>query len=204
VLVVSVNANAADDDDQPSPAEETDEDAAQTPEPNSPAALAARRLQRFKSRVGHAKVPTDVTPKDMRQWAFADVCKRLINNEINDTVRARNGVLEDDDRFIYSQLFNFHYADGAKMLTVGGIIYTKGEEAHFREAMFDNLPFVRTNGDAYSIEVPNLTYREIRSLEKQMPCAEGTALKALGVPADDTQKYARVYRYFPTFAETEV
>lgn len=203
VLVISVNANPVDDEAE-SPADASETVQAEATGPNSPAARVARRLERFKGRVGHAKVPTDVTPKDMRQWKFADVCKRIVTNEINDTIRARNGVLEDDDRFMYSQLFNFHYADGAKMLTVGGIIYTKGEEPHFRAAMFDKLSFVRSNDDAYSIEVPNLTYREIRSLEKQMPCAEGSILKAPGVPFEDTQKYARVYRYFPTFAETDV
>jgi hypothetical protein len=203
VLVISVNANAGDDENDPS-TESIEGQPTEATESNSPAARAARRLERFKGRVGHAKVPTDVTAKDMRQWLFADACKRIVTNEINGTIRARNGVLEEEDRFIYSQLFNIHYADGAKMLTVGGIIYTKGEEPHFREAMFDGLPFVCTNGDAYAIEVPNLTYREIRSLEKQMPCAEGTVLKAPGVPVDDTQRYARVYRYFPTFAETDV
>jgi hypothetical protein len=202
VLVVSVNANAGDDDEAAKEANEEDADA--PAQPNSAATLGALRLQRFKARVGHSKVPTDVTAKDMRQWAFADVCKRIITNEINDTIRARNGVLEDDDRFVYSPLFHLHYADGAKMLTVGGVIYAQGEETHFRAAMFDNLPFVDTGDDAYRIEVPNLTYREIRSLEKQMPCAEGAPLKAAGVPTDDANRYARVYRYFPTFAETDV
>ena len=203
VLVISVNANAGDDERDP-PVEAAESDSGEAADSSSPAARVARRLERFKGKVGHAKVPTDVTAKDMRQWLFAGVCKRIVTNEINDTIRARNGVLEDDDRFMYSPLFNFHYADGAKMLTVGGIIYTKGEEPHYREAMFDTLPFVRNDGQAYSIEVPNLTYREIRNLEKQMPCAEDATLKAPGVPVEDTQKYARVYRYFPTFAETDV
>lgn len=204
VLVVSVNANASDDDAADRASDESAVVQPESDEPKSPAAAAERRLQRFRARVGHTKVPATVTPRDMRKWGIADVSKRIITNEINDTIRARNGALEGEDKVTYSQLFNFHYADRARMLTVGGIIYTLGEEKHYREAMFDSLSFVRINGEAYHIEVPNLTYREIRNLEKQMPCVDETTIKAHGVSLTDIQKYARVYRFFPTFAEADV
>ncbi|MDP9192817.1 MAG: hypothetical protein M3P06_14035 [Acidobacteriota bacterium] len=203
VLVVSVNANVADDDaDEPSADGATGVSVA-SPEAKTPQAAAERRLHKFKSRVGHTKVPATITSKDMRKWGIAEVSKRIITNEITETLRARNGALQSDDRVSYSQLFNFHYADRAKMLTVGGVIYAKREEPRFLQALFEELDFVRMAGDAYSIEVPNLTYREIRSLEKQMPCGVDSALYAPGIPNVDVQKYARVYRFFPTFAETD-
>jgi hypothetical protein len=214
VIVISVNANPGDTDAQGE--DERHNDASETPEPtrpktpkrlkeyNSAAAQANRRFQRFKTRVGHAKVPADVSAKDLRKWGVANICKRIITNEINDTLRARNGTLDDDARMSYAPILNFQYADGAKMLTVGGVIYSAGEEPRFREAEFDLMPFVRLDGEAYKIEVPNLTYREIRSLEKQMPCEQGAVLDAPGIPLADVAKYANVYRFFPTFAETDI
>lgn len=90
------------------------------------------------------------------------------------------------------------------MLTIGGILYDHGQEHLVDHCAFQHLSFVRSDLDPYLIEVPNLTYREIRHLEAQLPAEDFVGLDAPAVPKSDVERFARLYRYFPTFAETEL
>ena len=125
-------------------------------------------------------------------------------NEILETLNERNGARDPDNAIIYKQLFNFHYADGAKMLTVGGLLFDKGQSPQVSLCDFETLPFIRSDDDSYRIEVPCLTYKEIRHLDEQLPVDDCAKLDAHAIPVRDLRKYGRVYRYFPTFAEAEV
>jgi hypothetical protein len=77
---------------------------------------------------------------------------------------------------------------------------------------FEDLCFFRPNyhpredqvDEAYLIAVPNLTYREIRHLDTQLPIEDCRDLKAPAIPEEDLEKYKQIYRYFPTFAEAEI
>ena len=102
----------------------------------------------------------------------------------------------------YQQLFNFHYADGAKMLTVGGILYDEGQQALLEKCAFDQLDFYRPNEDAHEIRAPLLTFKEIRALDAYLP--SDLAGCKVPVPQDDIDEYAQVYRYFPYFTESEL
>jgi hypothetical protein len=72
----------------------------------------------------------------------------------------------------------------------------------------DRLDFLRltlgANTKPCMIEVPKLTYKEIRHLDRQLPRAKRRKLTVPKVPPADIKRYENIYRYFPTFAETEV
>src|SRR5690606_16825591 len=104
--------------------------------------------------------------------------------------------------FQYLQLYNFEYADEAKMLTVGGVIYEAGQAALLAAASFESLPFVKTDEDAFRIEVPKLTYKELHYLQARVPFG-GRIVSEHGVPAPELERYGRLYRYFPIFAPTD-
>ncbi|MBC8234777.1 hypothetical protein H8E77_34970 [bacterium] len=161
-------------------------------------------LKNLKEQVGEEKVPADVSNEYLKDWGKAKVYRRIIKNEIDQTLTQRNGGLEDDKQIIYKQLFNFHYSDGARMLTVGGLLYEKSQVDIVDKCKFQDLPFVRFNDTHYNIEIPSLTYREIRHLDKHLPSENIETLQVSPIPKEDVKKYARVYRYFPTFAETEI
>ena len=164
-----------------------------------------RRLQQLTERVGADKIPSDVDGTDLRGWEEANVDRRIIENEILQTLSERNGGLDSGSKMKYKQLFNFHYADGSKMLTTGGLLYDEGHEDMVNGCGFDRLEFVRASSDTpYLIEVPSLTYREIQHLDSQLPVENHNNLKAQSIPQEDLEKYARVYRYFPTFAEADL
>ena len=164
----------------------------------------AYRINKLKERISHEKIPPDVSERHLREWGLADVSRRIIHNEILSTLSDINGGKETPEKIEYKQLFNFHYQDGAKMLTVGGVIYPATELKTSESCAFEELLFVRTNSDAFEICVPNLTLREMRLLEEKLPTSDSSKIEVANVPAIDIKNYATVYRYFPTFAETEL
>lgn len=160
------------------------------------------RVALLRQRLGDLKVPADVTTPGLAQWGTASAYQRIINNEILERINARNGGLPDDRKFVYRQLFHFNYADGAKMLTVGGIVYEVRQQQTFEKCAFaKHVPYVRTGAQPYLIEVPNLTLRELHYLDSRLPA--GLPMGNF-IPAEDRTKYSRIYRYFPRFAETEI
>jgi hypothetical protein len=166
--------------------------------------VAERRLARLRENVGADAVPLDITATQLRQWGLSDVSRRIINDTIEKGLTIRNGGRRPGTRFKYEQLFHFRYSDNAKMLTVGGVIFDEGEAPKFASAAFDDLSFVRRGAEPYEIDVPKLTFREMRHLDQQLPCATGEDVSSPGVPNDDVANYSKLYRYFPVFTESEV
>ena len=151
-----------------------------------------------------SRIPAEVGAADLDDWGTAKVYRQVIHNEVEQALSDRNGVLDVGHRLTYTQLFNFHYEDGAKMLTVGGLLHAKRHEPSFTRCNFDALSFLRTGDEPCVIEVPNLTYRELRHLDRQLPSEGIPRLRHPGIPRADVTRYSEWYRYFPTFAETEL
>ncbi|MEH1965460.1 O-methyltransferase [Nostoc sp.] len=169
-----------------------------------PSGEASTRLDALKKLVGEERVSPSILEKDLAQWGTAKVLRSIINNEIQETLTDRNGGLQKPAKITYQQLLNFHYADGAKMLTVGGILYSQEQKDKVDNCYFDQLPFVRTQEEEYLIKVPNLTYRELRYLDTQLPVSDISTVSLPGVSSKDIENYSNIYRYFPMFAETDV
>ena len=84
------------------------------------------------------------------------------------------------------------------MLTVRWNLFrNRRPESKFNACSFDELPFVCSGEEAYTIKVPCLTLKEMRHLNAQLPEREGTSLDIPDVPPEDVEAYAKLYRYFP-------
>jgi hypothetical protein len=164
----------------------------------------APRLATLKEWVGEDRVPLDVTERDLAAWGLAKVCRRIALGEVKEAIQSRNGGRSRQSQIAFKQLFNFHYADSAKMLTVGGLLIDRGQEETFDACGFKNLKCYRPDEEPLLIEVPKLTFHEMTDLDRQLPVEGDGVPHASGIPADDAAKYARIYRYFPRFAETEM
>jgi hypothetical protein len=140
----------------------------------------------------------------LRDWGTAGLFRDIITNKIEEILNARNGGASPGNAIHYKQLFHFNYQDGAKMLTVGGVLHDEGQVGHLAASRLDSLEFSRTDEDPFNIDIPNLTYRELRFLDRGFPFTGDLPTNVKGIPAGDVLKYLRVYRYFPTFAQTEV
>jgi hypothetical protein len=163
------------------------------------------RLQRLERRIGSERIPPDLKAKHLAQWGTAAVFARIIKNEIDQRLHARNAAPGNEAcKIAYRQLFHFNYADGAMMLTVGGMIYEKGQAELVGRCAFDNLAFVREDSEPFLIEAPALTYRELRHMDAQLPKAGAGGINAPGVPERDVDNYRLLYRYFPAFTEAEM
>lgn len=160
------------------------------------------RLERLTENVSAEKIPVGLKEKDLAGSNTARTYRRLIHTEIVETLQTRNGGQEDQQHLTYSQVINFHYQDQAPMMTVGGVIYRQAQQETFDSCEFHRLQFYRNEAEEYRIDVPNLTFREIRELDKQLPDAEHLPTLG-GVSEEDIQKYREIYRYFPTFAEAD-
>lgn len=158
------------------------------------------RLTELQNRMGLEKVPVDVEPKDLGGWGTAEVYRRIIQAEIEETLLARNGGLPEGGRISFLPLFHFIYADGPKMLTFGGLLYDKGQEKLVAACEFTEVPFLNPAKHPWRIDVPKLTLRELRYLDAMLPA--GAAAPFL--PNADTEQYSRVYRYFPAFVDAEL
>lgn len=162
-----------------------------------------RRLENLKKNVGENKIPVEINGKHLGGWGTAKVYRRIIQNEISETLNDINGGREKGSRLMYRQLFNFNYSDGAKMLTTGGILYDEGQQNIVEQCAFQDLHYIKRDHTPYEIKVPNLTYREIHHLDTQLPREKGVILEAKSIPQVDIEKYEKIYRYFPNFSETD-
>lgn len=103
----------------------------------------------------------------------------------------------------FHPMFNFLYADGHRMLTLGGMIGSSKELRRLQRSRLRTADYYRDDFSAepYPIRVPCLTRREQIYLDEHMPCQAGWRPKAFELPKKDLEDYARIYRYFPNFAE---
>ena len=167
------------------------------------------RYEQLAERINKVKIPIDVQEKDLGKDNYPRVCYDVVNNEIDEVLSKRNGGLEN--KLFYKQLFNFYYQDSSPMLSIGGILYAANEEAQIKKCNFEKLDFIkceRSRYEPYTITVPNLTFREMRSLDKMMPLKNKLvpkkAKELVFVTDSEIKEYGKIYRYVPNFVEAEI
>lgn len=163
-------------------------------------------IDQYRREVGEDHLPLDVKGTELRGWGTARVGHRILTARLKSALRARNAGTEAAGVLHWEQVARFHYADGAKMLTVGWVFWTDGDREKLERAAVKQLPFARTSASdsAYQIDVPPLTFREMRHLDAQLPHSSIDEIDLPGVVRLVKQRYQRVYRYFPRFVEADV
>ena len=99
-------------------------------------------------------------------WGWAAAQRAVLQNVATRASReARGGG--------FRQLFNFNYADNAKMQTWGGAITAPNVERVLDDCRFGDLDFIRQGDEPFKVKVPILTQREVRYLETKLPASSG-------------------------------
>lgn len=146
-------------------------------------------------------VPINVTDTDMRGKAFQKLLRRVVDNEITRVLDQRNAATPAQNRVLYKQLFNMMYEDDVRMTTIGGVIYRADQVQRLATCEFDDFEFVRYSDDPLEIKVPSLTHREQWKLDTRLP--SGQPVLDFLAPGDISE-YGKIYRYYPSFVESEL
>ena len=104
----------------------------------------------------------------------------------------------------FEYLIRLHYADGHKMLTVGGMIADQSARENLSKSTLDQLWFLSRDQEGESIGIPKLVFtpKEVCALEQAYP--DGVMPKGLGISNEDFDAFNLFYRYWPSYTETLV
>ena len=149
-------------------------------------------------------VPKEWIPGALSGWGLAGVYYKLIMGAVKSSLDDRNGSAKESDKLTFNQCFHFRYADGQRMLTVGGTLLNHADAATLGAAPFSGLPFIRTGEEATEIRPPVLTGREVRHLSQLCPDDETKAEVPDWLAPDELEDFRQVYRYYPVYAESEL
>jgi len=122
--------------------------------------------------------------------------KLVLLSALQDGMSGRTGIE-------YLSMFHFLYADGHKMLTVGGIIGSETEKRRIAAMNIKGAKYIRTKIDSepYEIKVPTVTRKERHLLDSNMPCENGWQPDGFSFPDEDIEIYREIYRFLPAYAE---
>lgn len=116
--------------------------------------------------------------------------------------RVKSAVLDKKPGCEYVPIWTYRYADDADMITVGGMVADAEDRTKFDASYATNLQFV-TGDKIFDIELPVLTEKEKRALDKLLPSATALDPDTLEFELRPTElaAYQRFYLEYPIFNE---
>lgn len=161
-----------------------------------PARPADERRATLAGNIGEARVPLRTTDASLAKWGWADTQRRVLADALTEDFSNR------PDQARLHQLFDFRYADGARMQTYGGIVLIPALERTLDICRFSDLDFLREEeAPPVVIEVPDLTAKERYHLEQQLPAVAGGLPNLPGLSEADAEQFATFYRWYPSAVE---
>jgi len=165
-----------------------------------------RQYKNIKSRIGEF-LPSDTSPDDMTQEGLPLVISKSFGAA---ALKAFPSYGEN----IYLPISIMRYADGEQMLSITGVIISRGDKDNFIEKLdLESWPFTSLEWSTiHQILVPALTIRERLFLERGIMTKDSADLvQELGFhTASDIQiedfleSYRSYYRFYPTLLSAEI
>lgn len=159
------------------------------------------RMQKLKEEFSNENIPFNIKPIDLTGKRLAKLYKRMIDNQLKQSIANFNSARSSKEKIEYKQIFHFNYADGARMLTIGWLLFDKNSSAVVDKCQFNKHFNTKDIDTPYIIEVPNLTNKEVQYLDSKMPSIDCDSIERLCIPLKDIKNYAEIYKYFPSFVE---
>ena len=156
----------------------------------------ARRIDTYAKRFARRSVPVVDKPEDLSKAKTPEIMYRILAAVIAEAVETRATF----EAVAYRQLGHFVYEDGAKMLTVVGVLHHPDGTAALDACAFDELSFHKPGAEPCVIDVPKLTYRERAAIDRLLPDGDMSAAPP-EVEAAAVTDYAAVYRHLPFFVD---
>lgn len=104
-------------------------------------------------------------------------------------------------------LWNICYADGVKMVTVGGILLDEQDyEVFERLNIAQKNPYMSLDSVQKDLDLPILTLKEKMHLDSKLPSATGLRVRDIefNISQKDLDTYESLYKYFPLYGEMSV
>ncbi|MFB2835382.1 O-methyltransferase [Floridanema evergladense] len=163
--------------------------------------IAQFREDKLQERLPKEKIPINLESIDLTGKRLGNLYKRIIHNQIEQSIITINSTRSADEKLNYKQIFDFRYADGSRMLTIGWLLFEHSYCNLAEQCKFNKNFQVTKLDEPYEINVPNLTLKEIQYLDSQMPTDDCNAVQRICIPLKDVKSYAELYKYFPSFVE---
>jgi hypothetical protein len=146
------------------------------------------------------QVPEDAVPSDVKDRLTGVAFPALVG-EIWDTY-ARSKVLGTGRGLRFIPLLNLTYADGARMVTYGGILVNDDDRVKVEALNLGRFEYV-AKAAQFELAVPQLTHKEKLELDRLLPKTGPPAATDLPFELKDTEieAYWKFYLHYPTYAE---
>jgi hypothetical protein len=143
-------------------------------------------------RVEEERVPPKIGEHQLGGWSLAHTQRRILSQALQHV--AGNRTQKSD----VQQVFNFRYADDARMQTIAWVLVAPNLVRGFENARFDELDFYRPDDEAVLIRVPVLTRRELAFLNDSIPVPTGAKITVPWLNQREVDDYAHYYRWYPS------
>ncbi len=159
-------------------------------------ARAARELEKINVLLRQYGIAEATAP--ISRENYASLISRLVAAVVRSAVSRRPG-----GRIQFHQLFNYRYADGDQMYTVGGLLDTPYARERLRRGGVLRLDFLSTKlgGAPKEISVPILTERERVYLDQHLERLRSRPHGIFGLDPAGLENYAWLQRHYPSFTE---
>lgn len=148
------------------------------------------------------KLPVTFGEKDLDPVVCYVFFHKLLKICIEKALFEKNSrYVEKCDQYSYNQIIFFKYKDGAPMLTLGYVFYKNSDNDKINNCKFNYVEGY-TNDEPYSIDIPNLTAKEIQEINKHIPDTERVQTELPFLTEAEIEKYIKIYRLFPHYRET--
>jgi len=157
----------------------------------------SRELLKLYSREFSSLVRHEIRAPNLTRNELPKLVSRILIGQVSRSLLSRKGL-------DFIQLFNFCYADGAQMLTLGGII---DRPAAARRRPLQRLfrhAHVRTSEEPEVISVPPLTVREKHWIDTNSLRPIAARARRLDLDEKLMKNYEKYYRHYPTYFESMI
>jgi hypothetical protein len=155
--------------------------------------------------VGAERVKSTIKDSDLRGKFAGRAYYQIISAAIESSLAVYNRLIEDPgDERVWRQVIHIAYRDGARMLTVGGVLYDRRDEAAFVAGQFERLSFFHPGEEAFDIEVPKLTLKEMAFLEKSALVKPERATVPAFLKRNDRSDFLKLFRYLPSYVSADL
>lgn len=154
--------------------------------------------------IGPDRVDASWQEKSFAGLGTCSIYYDVIRRHVAEEVLSLNIGCREYESLSVRQVGHFRYEDDAQMMSLAWVVHNAAQEPLYASCGFQTVPFYRSGSEAYSIRLPNVTYREMRLFDLALKSEDANIFVKHGLTIEQLQMYKAIQRYFPMFTEAEL